>query len=126
MRYERDEPERERPLERLEPAGVRVARVEGNRRGLHLQRAAARRARALARAEAPVAPERAPGIPTVLTVAVGHASADLAAVHGRRLPLEEGQVVVTGGQMKLRNGVPIVVNNTVQPANDSHPQPTDQ
>ncbi|MBV8188381.1 MAG: efflux RND transporter periplasmic adaptor subunit [Alphaproteobacteria bacterium] len=38
----------------------------------------------------------------------------------------EGQVVVTGGQMKLRNGVPITVNNTVQPANDAHPQPVDR
>jgi membrane fusion protein (multidrug efflux system) len=40
--------------------------------------------------------------------------------------VEEGQLVVTGGQMKLRNGVPIAVNNTVQPANDPHPQPVDQ
>ena len=40
--------------------------------------------------------------------------------------VDEGQVVVTGGQMKLRNGVPIAVNNTVQPSNDAHPQPVDQ
>jgi membrane fusion protein (multidrug efflux system) len=40
--------------------------------------------------------------------------------------VEQGQVVVTGGQMKLRNGVPIAVNNEVQPANDAHPQPVDQ
>jgi membrane fusion protein (multidrug efflux system) len=40
--------------------------------------------------------------------------------------VDEGQTVVTGGQMKLRNGVPITVNNTVQPANDARPQPVDQ
>jgi membrane fusion protein (multidrug efflux system) len=40
--------------------------------------------------------------------------------------VDDGQVVVTGGQMKLRNGVPIVVNNDVQPANDAHPQPVDR
>jgi membrane fusion protein (multidrug efflux system) len=40
--------------------------------------------------------------------------------------IDEGQVVVSGGQMKLRNGIPIAVNNAVQPANDSHPQPVDQ
>lgn len=39
--------------------------------------------------------------------------------------VEEGQVVVTAGQMKLRNGIPVVVNNAVQPANDPKPQPTD-
>lgn len=40
--------------------------------------------------------------------------------------VEEGQVVVTGGQMKLRNGVPVVVNNTVLPGNNAKPQPVDQ
>ncbi len=30
------------------------------------------------------------------------------------------------GQMKLRNGVPIVVNNTVSPDNDANPKPVDQ
>jgi membrane fusion protein (multidrug efflux system) len=39
--------------------------------------------------------------------------------------IEEGQVAVTGGQMKLRNGVSIAVDNTVQPANEPHPQPID-
>ena len=40
--------------------------------------------------------------------------------------IEEGQVVVTGGQIKLRDGVPIAVDDTVQPANEPHPQPIDQ
>lgn len=39
--------------------------------------------------------------------------------------VEDGQVVVTAGQMKLRNGIPVVVNNAVQPTNDPKPQPTD-
>jgi membrane fusion protein (multidrug efflux system) len=40
--------------------------------------------------------------------------------------VEEGQVVVTAGQMKLSNGVPVTINNAVQPANDAHPQPVDR
>ncbi len=36
--------------------------------------------------------------------------------------VEAGQTVVTSGQMKLRNGVPVVINNTVQPTNDPRPQ----
>ena len=37
--------------------------------------------------------------------------------------LEAGQEVVTSGQIKLKNGSLIVVDNSVQPANDSHPTP---
>ena len=37
--------------------------------------------------------------------------------------LKEGDEVVTSGQMKLRNGAPIVINNAVQPANDAAPTP---
>lgn len=37
--------------------------------------------------------------------------------------LQEGQTVVTSGQLKLKNGTPIVVNNAVQPANDPNPKP---
>jgi membrane fusion protein (multidrug efflux system) len=40
--------------------------------------------------------------------------------------IEDGQIVVTGGQMKLRNSIPVAINNAVQPANDPHPQPVDQ
>jgi membrane fusion protein (multidrug efflux system) len=40
--------------------------------------------------------------------------------------VEEGQVVVTSGQIKLRNGVPITINNDVQPANDPNPRPVDR
>jgi membrane fusion protein (multidrug efflux system) len=37
--------------------------------------------------------------------------------------LEEGQQVVTSGQLKLKNGTPVVVDNTVQPANSPNPTP---
>jgi membrane fusion protein (multidrug efflux system) len=40
--------------------------------------------------------------------------------------VKEGDTVVGTGQIKLRNGSPIVVNNAVQPSNDPHPQPVDQ
>ena len=40
--------------------------------------------------------------------------------------LKQGETVVTGGQMKLRNGSPIVVNNSVMPKDDPHPLPVDQ
>ena len=34
--------------------------------------------------------------------------------------------MVTAGQVKLRNGVPLVINNAVQPPNDPNPKPADQ
>jgi membrane fusion protein (multidrug efflux system) len=37
--------------------------------------------------------------------------------------LLEGQMVVTSGQIKLKNGTPIVVDNSVQPANSPNPTP---
>jgi membrane fusion protein (multidrug efflux system) len=40
--------------------------------------------------------------------------------------VKEGDVVVTTGQMKLRNGSPVVVNNAVQPSDDANPQPIDR
>lgn len=39
--------------------------------------------------------------------------------------LKDGDEVVTSGQVKLRNGVPILVNNEVVPANDPNPHPHD-
>jgi membrane fusion protein (multidrug efflux system) len=38
--------------------------------------------------------------------------------------LEAGEQVVTAGQMKLRNGSPITINNTVVPANSPTPKPS--
>jgi membrane fusion protein (multidrug efflux system) len=37
--------------------------------------------------------------------------------------LKEGQTVVTSGQLKLKNGTPVVVDNSVQPANNPNPTP---
>lgn len=39
--------------------------------------------------------------------------------------LELGQQVVTSGQIKLNNGVPVQVNNAVQPSNDPAPKPSE-
>ena len=40
--------------------------------------------------------------------------------------VNEDDIVVTSGQIKLRNGAPVVVDNSVQPGNDAAPQPKDQ
>ena len=38
--------------------------------------------------------------------------------------LKEGQVVVTGGQLKLKNGSPIAINNSIEPADRADPKIT--
>jgi membrane fusion protein (multidrug efflux system) len=40
--------------------------------------------------------------------------------------IKEGQEVVTSGQLKLKNGTPVEVNNTVQPANSPNPTPQER
>jgi len=40
--------------------------------------------------------------------------------------VEAGQDVVTAGQMKLRNGSPLRIDNSVQVSDDAHPRPIDQ
>lgn len=40
--------------------------------------------------------------------------------------VKEGDEVVTAGQIKLHNGSPIKIDNTVQPADNPNPQPKDQ
>ena len=40
--------------------------------------------------------------------------------------IEEGQTVVTAGQMKLRNGSPLVIDNTIRPTADANPTLIDQ
>jgi membrane fusion protein (multidrug efflux system) len=37
-----------------------------------------------------------------------------------------GEEIVSAGQVKLRNGAPIVVNNAVVPSNDAHPTPPNE
>jgi membrane fusion protein, multidrug efflux system len=39
--------------------------------------------------------------------------------------VKDGDTVVTAGQVKLRNGTPVLINNAVQPANDPNPKPVD-
>ena len=40
--------------------------------------------------------------------------------------VKEGDEVVTSGQIKLRNGMPIKINNEIQPKNDANPKPKDE
>jgi membrane fusion protein (multidrug efflux system) len=40
--------------------------------------------------------------------------------------VEPGAQVVTSGQVKLKNGMPVVVNNAIQPANSPNPTPQEQ
>ena len=37
--------------------------------------------------------------------------------------IDEGATVVTSGQLKLKNGTPLIINNQVQPANSPNPKP---
>jgi membrane fusion protein (multidrug efflux system) len=40
--------------------------------------------------------------------------------------IKEGDTVVTAGQIKLRSGFPVVVNNSILPTNEPAPKPKDQ
>ena len=40
--------------------------------------------------------------------------------------VDPGDLVVTSGQMKLKNGTPVVIDNSVVPANDAHPAPQEE
>ena len=40
--------------------------------------------------------------------------------------IKEGDLVATTGQMKLKNGSPVVINNAVQPQNEAAPKPADE
>lgn len=40
--------------------------------------------------------------------------------------VKEGDLVITSGQLKLKNGSPVIINNRVQPSNESAPRPVDQ
>ncbi|MDD4966640.1 efflux RND transporter periplasmic adaptor subunit [Halothiobacillus sp.] len=40
--------------------------------------------------------------------------------------LKAGETVVTAGQLKLRNGAPVFINNSIQPSNNPHPEVKDQ
>ena len=40
--------------------------------------------------------------------------------------VKEGDIVVTSGQLKLKTGLKIAVNNDVQPGNNANPKPVDE
>jgi membrane fusion protein (multidrug efflux system) len=40
--------------------------------------------------------------------------------------IKEGTDIITSGQLKLKNGADIIINNAVQPSNNSMPKPVDQ
>jgi membrane fusion protein (multidrug efflux system) len=40
--------------------------------------------------------------------------------------VKEGDLVVTSGQLKLRNGAEVVIDNSVQPSNEAAPRPVEQ
>lgn len=40
--------------------------------------------------------------------------------------IKAGDTVVTGGQLKLKSGNSVIINNSIQPSNEAAPQPTDQ
>jgi membrane fusion protein (multidrug efflux system) len=40
--------------------------------------------------------------------------------------LQEGETVVSSGQIKLRSGTPVNINNTIQPSSDPAPKPKDE
>ncbi len=56
-------------------------------------------------------------------VSVGDKRGDQIAILGG---IKEGDTIVTSGQLKLRNGSPVIVNNAVQPSNDAAPKPMDE
>jgi membrane fusion protein (multidrug efflux system) len=39
--------------------------------------------------------------------------------------VKEGERIVTSGQLKLKSGNPVVINNQVQPASDANPVPAE-
>jgi membrane fusion protein (multidrug efflux system) len=40
--------------------------------------------------------------------------------------IKEGDIVVTAGQLKLKNGSTVVINNKILPSNEKNPQPKDE
>jgi membrane fusion protein (multidrug efflux system) len=40
--------------------------------------------------------------------------------------IEPGTEIVTSGQVKLKNGTPLIINNAIQPANSPNPKPQEQ
>ena len=69
----------------------------------------------------------ADGKPTMIArqsfISVGESRGDqIAILKG----IKEGDMVVTSGQLKLRNGSAVIINNAVQPSNEPAPKPVDE
>ena len=56
-------------------------------------------------------------------VTVGDTRGDQIAILGG---VKEGDMIVTSGQLKLKNGSTVIINNSVQPSNDAAPKPVDE
>jgi membrane fusion protein (multidrug efflux system) len=56
-------------------------------------------------------------------VVAGETRGDQVAILGG---INEGEWVVTSGQLKLKNADQVVINNSVTPSNDPQPKPRDQ
>jgi membrane fusion protein, multidrug efflux system len=40
--------------------------------------------------------------------------------------IKDGDIVVTSGQLKLRSGSPVIINNQIQPSNEAFPKPQEE
>lgn len=58
-----------------------------------------------------------------VVVTVGPTRGDQVAIESG---IKQGDVIVTSGQLKLKNGTPVNINNKVQPAFNPNPQPVEQ
>jgi membrane fusion protein (multidrug efflux system) len=58
-----------------------------------------------------------------VVVTVGQTRGDQVAIEGG---IKQGDIIVTSGQLKLKNGTPVNVNNKVQPAFNPKPNPVEQ
>ena len=75
-----------------------------------------------AKSPAPAADGPPPLVARQVFITVGPTRGDQVAILSG---LKEGDEVVTTGELKLKNGTRIVVNNTVLPSNDPAPKPVD-
>jgi membrane fusion protein (multidrug efflux system) len=71
---------------------------------------------------------KSPGTPTGLVaqqsfVTVGPTRGDQVAILSG---VREGDMIVTSGQLKLKNGTPLAPDNRIQPRSDPHPTPQEQ
>jgi len=74
-------------------------------------------------AAAPASSEPPPQVARQVFVTTGATRGDQIAITSG---LAEGDEVVTSGQLKLKNGARVVINNSVAPSNSPDPKPVDQ